>query len=178
MRPARDCGATIAMPSGLTRYAAFRCKPACAISASQGKACNGRTRSEQFFCRSFVALPYTWTCQSDGGERREVIGFPDLHPGQPVAAVDGTGASFAQRARAVIDVGLRDRAKQKPSHGSERKKQRQERRSEVESHKPRDGSAAGHGRERLIGGFDEFLGKGDALGLIAIKNKCSGPALK
>src|SRR5215510_5891649 len=95
----------------------------------------------------------------EGGEGREVIGFADLHPGQPVAAVDGTDASFAQRARAVIDVGLRDRAKEKPSHRSERKKQRQERRSEVEPHKPRDGSAAGHGRERLIGGFDESWAK-------------------
>src|SRR5262249_17667010 len=93
----------------------------------------------------------------DGGERREVIRIPDLHPGQPVAAVDGTGASFAQGARAVTDVGLRDRAKQKPSRRSEQEKQRQKRRSEVEPYKPRDGSAAGHGRERLIGGFDESL---------------------
>src|SRR5215472_17096656 len=106
----------------------------------------------------------------EGGERREVIGFPDLHPGQPVAAVDGTDASLAQRARAVIDVGLRHRAKQKPSHRSERKKQRQERRSEVEPHKSRDGSATGHSRERLIGGFDELWAKAMSLGLIAVKN--------
>ena len=34
------------------------------MSWHQGKACNGKTRSEQIFCRSFAASPYTWTCQS------------------------------------------------------------------------------------------------------------------
>jgi hypothetical protein len=65
-----------------------------------------------------------------------------------------------------------------PRHRSERKKRRQQRRNEVEPDKSCDGSAAGHGREGLIGGFDESMGKGDALGFIAFKNGFIGPALK
>jgi len=46
----------------------------------------------------------------EGGERREVIGARDLHPWQPVAALDGADMSRAGALDPVIDVGLRNRA--------------------------------------------------------------------
>src|SRR5262249_1906623 len=47
-----------------------------------------------------------------------------------------------------------------------------------EPHKPCDGSAAGDGGKGLIGRLDQSSGKGDALGLIALKYRFIGPALK
>src|SRR5262245_27465336 len=69
-------------------------------------------------------LPIDMDLPVEGGQRREVVGAHDLHPWQPVAAMDGADPSHAQRAPAVIDVGLGHRAIQKPTHRPEQKEQR------------------------------------------------------
>src|SRR5438105_6140093 len=66
--------------------------------------------------------------------RKVVFTRSNLHPGQPIPAADSTSSASAQCAVTIVDLSLRYRPEEQPTHCAESKKHRQHERNDARPH--------------------------------------------
>src|SRR6185437_1013231 len=95
----------------------------------------------------------------------------ELDPGETVAGVELAGAAFAEIARAVVDVDLRDGAEEKRAGSLRTEQCGQDARNDLQADEEGEVAVGGDGGEGLVGGGDKAARKGDAFRLVGVEDR-------